>query len=111
MNGAENSKRRCPTCVRKILPVLSPGLRFFHQGQFEGRRARISPHLIRAPDEPVDEALAQFYARLLAVLRRPMVRDGSWSLLECVPTWAGNATSDNFIAFRWERSPREWMIV
>lgn len=94
-----------------VLTFLSPGLRFFHQGQFEGRRTRISPHLVRAPDEPVDEALAQFYARLLAVLRRPMVRDGSWSLLECVPTWAGNTTSDNFIAFRWERSPREWLIV
>ena len=34
---------------------LSPGLRFFHQGQFEGRRKRISPHLVRGPMEPVDE--------------------------------------------------------
>jgi len=94
-----------------VLTFLSPGLRFFHQGQFEGRRQRISPHLVRAPDEPVDEEMARFYARLLAVLRRPVVRDGSWSLLECVPTWAGNATSDNFIASRWERSTREWLLV
>src|SRR5262245_36084154 len=28
-----------------VLTFLSPGLRFFHQGQFEGRRKRISPHL------------------------------------------------------------------
>ena len=40
-----------------IVTFLSPGLRFFHQGQFEGRRVRISPHLVRAPDEPVDEVL------------------------------------------------------
>lgn len=94
-----------------VLTFLSPGLRFFHQGQFEGRRMRISPHLVRAPDEPVDDNLAQFYARLLAVLRRPVSRDGHWSLLECVPTWAGNPTADNFIAFRWESPKQPWLLV
>ncbi len=37
-----------------LLTYATPGLRFFHQGQLEGRRVRISPHLVRAPDEPVD---------------------------------------------------------
>ena len=32
-----------------VITFLSPGLRFFHQGQFEGRRKRISPHLGRGP--------------------------------------------------------------
>src|SRR6476619_2810075 len=31
-----------------VITYLSPGLRFFHQGQLEGRRKRISPHLVRA---------------------------------------------------------------
>ena len=39
------------------------------------------------------------------------LRDGRWSLLECVPAWHDNATSDNFIAFRWERDPHEWLCV
>ena len=38
-----------------VITFLSPGLRFFHQGQFEGRKKRISPHLVRGPNEPVDE--------------------------------------------------------
>jgi hypothetical protein len=62
-----------------------PGLRFFHQGQFEGRKKRISPHLVRAPLEPVNATLQQFYESLLAVLRQPTVRDGRWQLLE--PPW------------------------
>ena len=37
-----------------VITFLSPGLRFFHQGQFEGRKKRISPHLCRGPEEPVD---------------------------------------------------------
>ena len=32
-----------------VITFLSPGLRFFHQGQFEGRKKRISPHLCRGP--------------------------------------------------------------
>ena len=55
-----------------VITFLSPGLRFFHQGQLEGRRKRISPHLCRGPDEPVDQELARFYERLLAVLRQPV---------------------------------------
>ena len=82
-----------------VLTYLSPGLRFFHQGQFEGRRKRISPHLVRAPAEPVDETLRRFYD---GAPRRcsgtPTVRDGQWSLLECAPAWEGNGTSDGFIA-------------
>jgi glycosidase len=54
-----------------VVSYLSPGLRFFHQGQFEGRKKRISPHLVRAPEEPVDEGLQRFYAALLSVLRHP----------------------------------------
>jgi Alpha amylase, catalytic domain len=85
-----------------IMTYLSPGLRFFHQGQFEGRKKRISPHLVRAPLEPVDEILPGFYDRLLAVLRDAIVRDGQWRQLECVPAWDGNGTWDGFIAWSWE---------
>ena len=84
-----------------MITFLSPGLRFFHQGQFEGRRMRISPHLVRAPDEPVDARLREFYEKLLAVVRDSTVRDGEWSLLECAPAWNGNWTNDCFIAYGW----------
>lgn len=84
-----------------VVTFLAPGLRFFHQGQFEGRTKRISPHLVRAPEEPIDQRLSQFYDRLLAVLRQPVVRDGCWQLLECRPAWDGNWTDDCFVAFSW----------
>ncbi|MGN6137156.1 MAG: alpha-amylase family glycosyl hydrolase [Aureliella sp.] len=83
------------------ITFLSPGLRFFHQGQFEGRTRHISPHLCRAPDEPRDENLLAFYDRLLALLRQPSFRTGQWKLLDCAPAWDGNWTNDCFIAFLW----------
>src|SRR5499427_759043 len=94
-----------------VITFLSPGLRFFHQGQFEGRRKRISPHLVRGPEEPIDQPLTQFYDRLLAVLRRPVVRDGQWQLLECVPAWDGNWTWDCFLAFAWHSPGAERLLA
>jgi glycosidase len=94
-----------------VITFFAPGLRFFHQGQFEGRKKRISPHLVRAPCEPVDSELHEFYSRLLTALRHPAVRDGNWRLLECQPAWDGNWTHQEFIAFAWEKSPAERLIV
>jgi hypothetical protein len=94
-----------------VITFLSPGLRFFHNGQFEGRRKRISPHLVRGPNEPANAALQKFYERLLNVLRRSSVRQGQWQLLQCVPTWEGNGSSDNFIAYTWQDAGGERLLV
>ncbi|MGE3993876.1 MAG: alpha-amylase, partial [Pseudorhodoplanes sp.] len=94
-----------------VISFLSPGLRFLHQGQFEGRKKRISPHLVRGPKEPVSEQLKEFYDRLLAVLRMPAVRDGQWQLLECTPAWDGNWTNDCFLVFGWQGPKGEALVV
>ena len=94
-----------------VITFLSPGLRFFHQGQFEGRTKRISPHLRRGPAEPTNRQLQQFYDRLLAVLRQPVVRDGQWQLVECTPAWDGNWTWDCFLAFAWQDSATRLLVT
>src|SRR5437870_9161851 len=94
-----------------VITYLSPGLRFFHQGQFEGRKKRISPHLGRRPDEPIDHNVEQFYDLLLTILRQPVVREGRWQLLECAPAWEGNWTWDCFLAFAWQHSGEERLLV
>src|SRR3954464_2778750 len=94
-----------------IVTYLSPGLRFFHDGQFEGRRTRISPHLVRAPLERTDEAVQRFYERLLTVLRDATVRDGEWRLLECVPAWDGNWTWDCCLAWMWTGEAGDQRLV
>ncbi len=94
-----------------VITFLSPGLRFFHQGQFEGRQKRISPHLVRAPAEAEDESLKQFYERLLAVLRDDAVRNGTWRQLECAPAWDGNGSCDNFVACEWQGADGRRLLV
>ena len=94
-----------------VITFLSTGLRFFHQGQFEGRTRRISPHLVRGPDEPVNEHLMRFYDRLFGVLRHPVVRNGRWQLLDCVAAWEGNGSADAFVVFAWEDDSGDRLLV
>lgn len=94
-----------------VVTYLVPGLRFFQQGQFEGRRCRVSPHLVRAPAEPLDADVAEFYDRLLAVLRLPAVQSGSWQRIDSRSAWDGNWTHECLIAFAWENANSERMIV
>jgi hypothetical protein len=94
-----------------VITFLSPGLRFFHQGQFEGRRKRISPHLVRAPQESRDDEVRRFYDRLLSVLGSATVRQGRWQLLECAPAWDGNWTDNGFLAGAWQGADAERLLV
>ena len=94
-----------------VLTFLSPGLRFLHQGQREGRRVKIPVHLGRGPVEAPDADVAAFYVRLLECLKDPAFRDGDWRLLECRPAWDGNPTSDDFVAFSWTGPDRKCRLV
>ena len=94
-----------------VITFLSPSLRFFHQGQFEGRTHRISPHLCRGPEETVNERVAAFYGRLLTVLKRPALRDGDWKLLPCGVAWDGNPTWDNYVACGWRRGEERLVVA
>ena len=94
-----------------MVTYFSPGLRFFHQGQLEGRRKRIAPHLCRGPDELVDESLKAFYEQLLEWLEHPILRDSDWQLLECRPAAQGNESWDGFIASAWQGRDGKRMLV
>ena len=84
-----------------VITFLAPGLRFFHQGQREGRRVRISMHLGRGPAEAPDASIAAFYDTLLACLKDRAFRDGRWQLLDAGRAWDGNGSNDAFIVFAW----------
>lgn len=94
-----------------VITFLSPGLRFFHQGQFDGRKKRISPHLCRAPYERVDGEIRQFYDSILFVIGNPALRDGEWQLLEPAPAWSDNPTHADFVCFGWQHQDSHFAAV
>ncbi len=90
-----------------VTTFLTPGLRFFHDGQFEGAKKRVSVHVSRREKEIENQALKQFYQDLLKILRLPVVHDSNWQLSNCSVAWAENWTHDSFISFKWTGENKE----
>jgi hypothetical protein len=85
-----------------VVNFLSPGLRFFHDGQLGGARVRVPVHLCRGPIEPVNAEVAAFYPKLLrAVKETAALRNGDWSQIQPRQAASGNWTSECFIAYAW----------
>ncbi len=95
-----------------VICYLAPGLGFFHEGQFEGRRFQASMHLRRRNAEPPDSEAQSFYERLLQCVNRAKVQDGEWLLWSCRPAWKGNPTWNQFVVFSWEgKAGGKWLVA
>jgi hypothetical protein len=94
-----------------VLTYLSPGLRFFYQGQFEGRRRKNPVQLRRRPTEPIDFGLQDFYCKLLECLRLPVFSNGFSQVLEPIPAWEGSCTWKGFIPIIWHEKESQRILV
>jgi hypothetical protein len=94
-----------------VITFTIPGLRFFHDGQTEGYTKRISPHLIRRPEEPINPEIEHFYMKLLMECNNPLMKCGEWHCLNCLPAWKENKSNDAFIAHMWVDEHSERIIV
>jgi hypothetical protein len=74
------------------------GLRFFCDGQFEGHRIHAPVQLAAIRDEPVDQNLAPFYERLLAIVNAPVFHSDDWRLCDVRPCGDGGG---GLVAWRW----------
>ena len=81
--------RRAPAAA--VATLTQTGARLVHDGQLQGRRVRLPVFLGRFPDEPADDAVAEFYRTLLTTLADPTFRDGRWELCDR-SGWPGNTS-------------------
>ncbi len=94
-----------------LVTYLTPGLKLFHQGQLAGKHKRISPHLVRGPEESIDPELQSFYEKLLKLVRLPVVKEGEWQLLNTTPNQVGNSSNENILAMSWKHSDGSFFVV
>jgi hypothetical protein len=87
-----------------------PGIKLFHEGQFEGRKIRLPVFLVRRPEEPVDEDLQQFSRKLMKITNRPVFREGEWSLCERT-AWPDNVSFKNLVAWSWLKDEERYLIA
>jgi hypothetical protein len=87
-----------------------PGMRLFHEGQFEGRKVRPPVFLGRRPDELVDEDLRDFYRTLFERVDNLVFRQGHWNLCDRTG-WPDNASFQNLLAWCWLRAHERCLVI
>ena len=88
-----------------------PGMRFYHDGQFEGKRIKLPVQLGREPEEPVLNVLKDFYEKLFNITSEEIFKQGEWTLLEPISSWQGNETFLNMLAWQWELNDAKRLVV
>jgi len=86
------------------------GARLYHDGQLDGRRARIPVFLGRGPDEQPDGDLRAFYERLLQAVADSSLRDGDWRLCEC-SGWPDDDSYRRLVAWCWSSGRSRHLVV
>jgi glycosidase len=102
------SLSRCLPAAASLV-ATGPGMRFFFDGQLEGRRVKPPVQLGRWPNEPVDDRIRTMYERLLRFARQSLLHDGDWRLLQV--TAAGDHSFNDVVAHRWRSSDALAVVV
>ena len=85
-----------------VITYLTPGMKFFHEGQLKGFQQKIPVHLNRGPDEAVNREIAEMYNWLLQLLQDDAFRKGEWQHLDCRQAWESDDTFHDILAFWWK---------
>ncbi|MFF2106848.1 alpha-amylase family glycosyl hydrolase [Rhodococcus koreensis] len=92
-----------------VATLTQTGARLVHDGQMEGRRARLPVFLGRFPTEPVDTDRSLFYRSLLTTLGDNTFRTGVWQLCDRSGS-PGNDRTEDLVAWCWD-GDRRWLVV
>ena len=98
-DGTFADSRHIPSAIASY---LTPGLRFFHHGQWTGAKIKVSPHLVRGPIEQTDLEIEALYSKITSLLKDPIFHRGQWQLLDVQRAWDENWSSDCLLAWLWK---------
>ncbi len=77
------------------------GMRFYNDGQFEGKRVKLPVQLGREPDDPPLNGMKAFYDKLLSLTSQEIFKRGKWMLLEPITSFDNNTSFENILAWMW----------
>jgi len=107
----QRARATFPDAMHKAAAIITfsiPGLRFFYEGQLDGRRKRASVHLGRRAVEELSPDIRSFYDLLLKKLPD---NNGDFVVLEPRSAWEGNATNSNYICHSWFAAKTPQMVI
>jgi len=86
----------------------APGMRFYDQGELEGRSVYLPITLRVQAEAPPDSAIAGLFAKILRITNDEAFHAGAWGLLPIVAE--GDSTAGNLEVYEW-RSANSWKLI
>lgn len=88
-----------------------PGMKFYFNGQFEGKKTRVPVQLKREPVEKISATVHRFYDKLLNITKEDIFKYGEWNELEPSSAGNGNISFKNFFAWIWIYKGSKRLVV
>lgn len=88
-----------------------PGMRFFFDGQCEGKKIRLPIQLGREPKESKSKTVSSFYEKLFHITKNEIFSLGNWELKEALPVWEKDNTSENILTWLWTLNSQHCLVV
>jgi hypothetical protein len=87
------------------------GMKFYYDGQLEGKRTKLPLQLGRQPDERVSRTVSAYYNTLFMATQNPVLKIGEWSLIEPSPASPENLSYDHFLSWQWKLENEYALVV
>ena len=88
-----------------------PGMRFYNDGQFEGKKKRLPVQLGREPVEPPSKDIFEFYDKILSIINNNIFKVGTWENLKIEKAWEENNTFQNLLAWQWSLNDSRRIVI
>ena len=87
------------------------GMKFYYDGQFEGKRIKLPVQLGREPIERISGTVSKYYSKLLNVTKEDIFTYGDWQLLLPITAGNGNISYENFFAWQWTYNNMKKIVI
>jgi glycosidase len=87
------------------------GVRFYYNGQFEGRKTKLPVQLGREPVEKTSQQIMKFYENLLQITKDSIFKSGTWQMLNPLQTDPANNSRENMLAWQWSLNNELRLVV
>lgn len=94
-----------------VIMSTVPGMKFYFDGQFEGRKIKLPLQLGREPEEKECREVKDFYNKILELTKKEVFRSGNFKKLDALSAGDGNYTYEYFFCFQWLSQKEQWLII
>lgn len=87
------------------------GMKFYFDGQFEGKKTKLPVQLGREPEEKECSGITEYYNKLLTITKNEIFQSGEWTSMEPITIGYNNKSFENFFTWQWILGEERRIVV